>query len=161
MCTPRVPDVIVVSAPNLHPLVVHFPIALLAAALTVDIVDTFRGRPAWLGAAGTWLYGAGAALAVAAFLSGQRAAATVVVHEAVRTAITAHENWALATTGWFALVAVMRAAVGVVAPRRRTHRRLLVAAGVLGMGLLWQASDLGGRLVYRHGVGVDAAATTP
>ena len=60
-------------APNLHPLIVHFPIALLAAAGAVDLADLLlRGREPVRNAA-TWLYVAGAATAVAAYFSGVEA----------------------------------------------------------------------------------------
>jgi len=143
-------------APNIHPLLVHFPIALLVTALAVDLVDAIRQRPGWLVSAGAWLYGAGAVTAIAAYLSGQQASTSVVVSETVRSAMTVHENWALATTGWFVLLGVMRIAVGVVAPRHRPYRLTLVGAGALGAVLLWQTSERGGRLVYEDGVGVSA-----
>ena len=38
-------------APNLHPLVIHFPLVLLITAAAIDLMDTLFERPAWLGAA--------------------------------------------------------------------------------------------------------------
>ena len=66
-------------APNLHPLIIHFPIALLFAAAMVDLVDALFERPAWLGVGATSLYLVGAAAAVVAYLTGRQAAATVFV----------------------------------------------------------------------------------
>ena len=47
-------------APNLHPLVIHFPIALLIVAAFADLVDTLFARPRWLASAATTLFALGA-----------------------------------------------------------------------------------------------------
>lgn len=148
------------SAPNLHPLVVHFPIALLVLAVALDTLDTLIARPPWLVTAAGWLYAAGSAAAVLAYLTGQQAVSAVVLRAEARVAAAAHENWAMAAAGWFTLLTAGRLMAGATAPRQPALRRGLAAAGLLGLALLWQSSDLGGQLVYRHGVGV-APASAP
>ena len=54
-------------APDLHPLVIHFPIVLPITAVALDLVDAVFERPAWLGAAATNLSAAGAAAAADAY----------------------------------------------------------------------------------------------
>jgi uncharacterized membrane protein len=83
-------------APNVHPLVIHFPIVLLIAAAAVDLVDALFERPAWLSAAATSLYTAGAAAAVAAYLT-EQAGATALVPGMAHPVINDHRSWALVT----------------------------------------------------------------
>ena len=47
-------------APNLHPLVIHFPIAWWIAAVLVDLVALAFPRAAWADTVASFLYPAGA-----------------------------------------------------------------------------------------------------
>ena len=145
-------------APNLHPLVIHFPIVLLITAVVIDLLDAVFERPAWLGTIATSLYAAGAAEAVAAYLTGVQAAATVFIPGMAHPVVNDHRAWALVTTWYFGIVAVARASAWFAGfPRARSHRVLLLAAGLVGVVLLQQTAERGARLVYQHGVGVIAA----
>lgn len=145
-------------APNLHPLVIHFPIVLLILAVTVDLVNAIRERPAWLDGAATALYLAGAGAAVAAFLSGQQASAIVFIPGMAHPLVEDHRTWALVTVWYAGIVALARwAATRIGGPRARRHRMLLLVAGLIGAVLVQQTAERGARLVYEHGVGVIAA----
>jgi len=145
-------------APNLHPLLIHFPIVLLILAATVDLLDALFERPAWLGVLGTSLYIAGAVAAVAAYLTGLQAAATVFIPGMAHPLVNAHRTWALITATYFSVVAVARLGARRAGfPRGRGGRLLLLAAGLVGILCLQQTAERGGRLVYEHGVGVIAA----
>lgn len=145
-------------APNLHPLVIHFPIVLLIAAAMVDLVDALFERPAWLGTAATNLYVAGAGAAIAAYLTGQQAAATVFLPGMAHPIVDDHRAWALLTAWYFGIVAVARLSARLAGfPRARSHRVLLLTAGLIGVLFLQQTAERGARLVFEHGVGVIAA----
>jgi len=63
---PFVPD----WAPNVHPMIVHFPIALLFVGVLIDLIGlAFRERAFWRGAALIFYVGGGLG-ALAAVLSG-------------------------------------------------------------------------------------------
>ena len=145
-------------APNLHPLIIHFPIALLIAATMVDLVDTIFERPAWLGVGGTSLYLVGAGAAVVAYLTGRQAAATVFVPGMAHPIVENHRAWALLTVWYVGIVAAARLSALLAGfPRARAHRVLLLTAALIGVLFLQQTAERGARLVYEQGVGVIAA----
>jgi uncharacterized membrane protein len=142
-------------APNLHPLLIHFPIGLLLAAASLDLGDALLRRPPWLGIAGTSLYVAGTVAAVASYLTGLQAASTVLVPGMAHPVLNDHRNWALITTVYFAVVSTARVAARfAMFPRTRRDRLLLLATGVVGVVLLQQTAERGARLVYEFGIGV-------
>jgi uncharacterized membrane protein len=142
-------------APNLHPLIVHFPIALLIAALAADLIALALPRPTWADTTDVSLYFAGAAATVAAYLSGRQAAATVLVPGMAQIVVRDHWNWALATTISFALVAAMRLAITLSGARPPFWvRASAVAAAGAGALMLVRTAEQGARLVFEFGVGV-------
>jgi uncharacterized membrane protein len=142
-------------APNLHPLLVHFPIAWLIAALVVDLVALVLPGATWAETTAASLYPAGALSAIAAYLSGREAAAAVLIPGMAHVIVQDHWNWALATTIYFTALATVRLAMAVRRRRPRFWVRAgVVAAGLSGMLLLFHTSEQGARLVYEHGVGV-------
>ena len=142
-------------APNLHPLVIHFPIVLVMTAVVVDLVDVLFERSPWLQAATTTLYVAGAVSTVVAYLTGTQAGSTVLVPGMAYPILTAHGQWALATMSCCIVVAVLRLAMlrGGGA-RSRPRRMLLLAIGLVTLVLIQQTAERGARLVYEFGTGV-------
>jgi len=142
-------------APNIHPLVVHFPIALLYAAIAVDLV----GCACWcnkpLRQAATLLYALGTVGAIAAYLTGRAASQSIWLPGMAEPVLKEHWDWALRTVWFFPTVTVVRLAL--LRPTRREPAVALVVAlalvGLVGIGLLLATGDRGGRLVYQHGVG--------
>ena len=142
-------------APNIHPLVVHFPIAWWIAAVIVDLIALMLPRAAWAATTASTLYPAGALAAMAAYLTGRQAAATVHTPGLAHPIIAEHWNWALATTIAFAFIAVLRIWVNLKRPERpRWMRTALAAAALAALAILFETGDRGARLVYEHGVGV-------
>ena len=142
-------------APNIHPLIVHFPIAWWIAAVLVDLIALTLPRAAWATTTASTLYPAGAVSAVAAYLTGRQAAATVHTPGMAHPIVTEHWNWALATTIAFVFIAVLRVWVTVKRPEQpRWMRTALAAAALAALASLFETGDRGARLVYEHGVGV-------
>ncbi len=148
------------ALPNLHPAVVHFPIALLVVAVVTDVAALFLRRFAWIGRTAAALFAMGAAGAWAAVLTGERAADSILgIPPEVEPLVGAHHDWAERTAWVFTLVALARVGA-LLTPGRRGSSALRVASLVLagaGLGLLIETADRGGALVYVHGLAVATA----
>ena len=146
-------------APNLHPLIVHFPIALLFAAGAVDLAGLLmRGRRPVRDAA-TWLYIAGAVTAVAAYFTGDAAAKAMALSPDVTALVEAHAGWAFRATWLFAFFASLRLAMSYILRPRRSLRLGALVIALAGLGALAQTALHGRRLVFEQGIGVEAVAT--
>jgi uncharacterized membrane protein len=138
---------------NIHPLVVHFPLALLptAAAFYVLAWVVRRETPAWIGFA---LLLAGTASAAVAVLTGLRAQQGVMVDPSVRERLLEHhEDWMLATLGAHAALAAW-AVAGRPLPAR--GRALFLLLAVVALAIMARGADYGGRLVYDYNAGGSA-----
>jgi uncharacterized membrane protein len=97
------------ALPNLHPAVVHFPIALAAVALLFDAVLFARRRWVSLDASGAFLWVLAAAGAGAAYLAGEQAAEDAgLLESAAEEALGKHADAALATLIALSLFALFR-----------------------------------------------------
>ena len=152
------------ALPNLHPALVHFPIALATTALLFDVVLLARRLPQACDGAAAALWLLAAAGAGAAYLSGERAhEALGDMAPAVHAAVESHEEAALPTAVALGVLALLRLAVAwrertAPAPSRTPLRWIALALGLAAQGLVLRTADRGGALVYRHGIGVEAVA---
>jgi uncharacterized membrane protein len=153
------------ALPNLHPAVVHFPIALAAVALLFDAILFARRRWVSLDASGAFLWALAAAGAGAAYLAGEQAAHEAgLLESAAEVALGKHADAALATLTALSLFALFR--VWLACRDRGADRAAsgaLRAFGLLGalavQGLVAYTGDLGGALVYRHGIAVSQSGS--
>ena len=138
---------------NLHPLVVHAPLALLPAAALLYLLAALARRDA-LAWTGLWLLALGTAGGGVAAATGLWAMGGVMVAPTVHERLLdVHERWMLATTA-LAVVLTAWALVARPAPRRG---RLLFALGLLALlAVMTKGADFGGRLVYDYNAGGSA-----
>jgi uncharacterized membrane protein len=142
-------------APNLHPLVIHFPIVLVMTAAVVDVVDVAFERSAWLKAATTTLYVMGALSLVVTFLTGIQAEETVLVPGMAYPVLKAHRQWALVTMAYCIVVAALRLVVLRGNGGRSRRRRIaMLGMGLVSVVLIQQTAERGARLVYEFGTGI-------
>lgn len=142
-------------APNVHPLIIHFPIVLVLLAVSIDLVHLFRPRARTLGTIGMSLYVLAAAAGLSAYVSGRIGAGSVFTPGMANPMVESHEHWATLTAAWILGLAVLR--VGArVAPRGEdtAARVLFVALGIVAAILIQQTAERGARLVFEQGVGV-------
>ncbi|MFQ5817548.1 MAG: DUF2231 domain-containing protein [Terriglobia bacterium] len=152
------------AMPNIHPVLVHFPIAFLLGALGVEALAVWRRREEWHRAAVVLLY-LGAVGAVAAATSGWLAAETVEHNDAAHEVMDLHETIMLWTTSLAVGLAVIAFVGGRYLETRPDGRpygrslQLFLLAGLLVVNLmLVVGADRGGQLVYEFSTGVQQPA---
>jgi uncharacterized membrane protein len=147
---------------GLHPLVVHFPIALLLVA-PVFVILGLVFRKHWSGFAVTALVlmvlgTIGAFIAVA---TGEAGASLVERTEAISEVLEQHEDLAETTRTVFAVLTIIFAAILIVPVALRSALKPGVNIGLnaaflvlyaFGALLLANAAHEGGRLVHEYGV---------
>ncbi len=157
-------------APNVHPLIIHFPIALLSTAILIDLISLFTRKWQGVRIAAVILFALGAFGVLTAFLTGRSAADAFDLPSEVVSAVNNHADMAELTLWFFGIYAVIRLTVlwfdlqGRRWAQTGVHT-LLFLIGVGGYYLVIQTGDLGARLVYAHGLGVqpvmEQAAASP
>lgn len=141
--------------PNLHPFIVHFPIALLVVAVLFDAALLFFKKQSWLHKTVLALYTTGTLGLIAAFLSGRQAVDTVSVTGDAIAIVTSHEDWALYTLIYFSFFTLLR---GWTWWKSMEDKKWvlpgMVVLAVAGTGMLWNTGEKGAKLVYKYGVAV-------
>jgi uncharacterized membrane protein len=143
--------------PNIHPLVVHFPIVLLPAALALDLAG-LAARRGELHRVARWALWLGTVATALAVITGHRGADVVEPYLSAEAAadLSRHHDLGLVTLGTAAAVSLWRLLVRNPFPTRA--RLAYVALAIGSVATLVVGADLGGRLVYRHGVAVRVGA---
>ncbi|GAB4256672.1 MAG: hypothetical protein Kow0065_05550 [Methylomicrobium sp.] len=139
---------------NIHPLLVHFPIAFLIGFFLLDLLGTLSNKESWRNAASAMLYFGtlGAALTVA---TGLQAAGSVAhggnVHEIMET----HEHIGIAVLALSTLLSLWRILASSV-PKGAANGFFLFLSALVCV-LIAFGADLGGLMVYEYGVAVEGA----
>jgi len=139
--------------PAWHPIVVHFPLALVITATLLLWSARLHGlvsHAATLSIVGTWNLCLGTVAAVIALASGLAAVLHLQVGVDARLAISLHLKWAIFTTLLLVLVSVWRGA-GTAQDSRPSWIFLVVLAAAAAS--LAVTGYRGGQNVYRYGVG--------
>ncbi len=147
-------------APNIHPMLVHFPIAILGIAIFFDFISFFLPKPKkwWTEEATAFLYGVGALAAVIVYYTGTLAADSVAASAAAESVMSNHADWAWWTIWFYGIYAVARIAATWMAHekhRLKFHLGFFLLS-FAGLFLLFQTGDHGARMVFEYGVGVQA-----
>jgi uncharacterized membrane protein len=150
-------------APNVHPMFVHFPIALLFTAVGVDFLALVVRPWRWLRRAAVTIYVLGAVATIATYFTGTWAADSITLPAEAQTVLTEHATLAWWTMWGFGLYALLR--LGTVF-YERTRRSVgvhgaLFALALAGLYLPYQTGDHGSMMVYKYGAGVQGASSRP
>lgn len=139
--------------PNLHPMVVHFPIALLTTFLILEILSLILKSES-LKTGASWMLYAGTVGAFITVIAGFRAAATINHSDEIHAIIESHEHLGLAVL----LIAIILSLWRIVFKRKLAGSWWIVylALSIIMVIVMSFGADLGGLMVYTHGVGVKA-----
>jgi uncharacterized membrane protein len=142
---------------NIHPLLVHFPIALLSLFFAFDLLGSLAKKPHWRRLASSFLY-LGTISALFTVIAGFQAAESIPHGQNVHKIMETHERFGLS---------VLSLATALSAWRLKNHGLVQGGANVLYLILssllfliLSLGADLGGLMVYHYGVAVDAVTVT-
>jgi len=139
---------------NIHPMLVHFPIAFLSAFFVLDMLGTLAKKPNWRNVA-SWLLYFGTVAAVFTVTAGFIAAGSVAHGVEVHAIIERHEHFGVTVLSLAILLSAWRLKSGGVIQGGANSFFLILAALLCVFMML--GADLGGLMVYHYGVSVDAA----
>ncbi len=149
-----------------HPQIVHFVVALLVVGVAARVVSLLPlgNRLAFTGPMAATLIILGTFGSLAAVHSGLDAHGPVERVPGVRDAVVEHEEWGERTRNLFLVIALLEIAALAMASRKGLATGLRVVSAVAGLGglvVLYEASEHGGALVYKHAGGVGIRSGDP
>ena len=141
---------------GIHPVVVHFPIALLLTSVLSDLLSTFRVET-FFRKVGLYLLILGVIGAAAAGVSGEQAREGLAAGPGLPLAIDRHASYATGTIWTFIGLLLCRVYLLIKGRFISGYRTMYLLASLLAAGLLIMTSYTGGELVFKYGAGVERA----
>ena len=141
---------------NIHPLLVHFPIALLISFFMVDFIGSVFKKENWRDLASGLLY-LGTITALFAVIAGFIAADSVAHAENVHAIMDRHKMLGLSVLSLAFVLSSWRLLAGGKIKGDINFLYLFLSA-ILSI-LITLGADMGGLMVYKYGVSVEAAET--
>lgn len=141
-------------APNIHPLLVHFPIVLLIAAVLFDTIGLVFKKLKWLEKSALLLYVVGTIAIIVTYFTGQSAADSIDIPSKAIPAVTDHADWAEITLWFFIVFSIVRLSTGLwIKSAKQAFTVVIVIIGFIGIYLLYLTGDHGAKLVFGYGLG--------
>jgi uncharacterized membrane protein len=140
------------SMPNIHPLLVHFPIALFTFFVLIEFLAAVFKKADWRVLSGYLLY-LGTFSVIFTVIAGFVAADTVPHGHDVHAIMENHEQIGVSILILSVLLSAWQAMAKSI--QGTAHVLFLGLAGLL-LGLVVLGADLGGVMVYKYGVAVQA-----
>lgn len=144
---------------QLHPQIVHFPIAFMVIYALLEITGILSGKEFFQKAAYLFLF-LSVLTAVFAVITGNQAAEIASKWKEKGAVIptkliSGHEKYATITMWYFTGLLVLRTYVFLKKQFKGIVKYLFILLAVIGLYLVYQTGDRGGKLVYDHGVGTE------
>lgn len=153
-------------APNIHPLIIHFPIAILILAVLANFLSLVLRKFEWLIKVTVSLYVIGTLSALAAFFTGRAAADSLDLPTKVINTLTAHADWAEYTVWYFgvftaAYITFMFLEKKILNRFSNIIKPILFLFGFGGLFLVYLTADAGAKMVYGYGLGTGNLVELP
>jgi uncharacterized membrane protein len=137
---------------HLHPMIVHFPIALIIAGFLADTLFIFYKRESWLSKAGFSLMLLGTLAAGVAFLTGELFTSEPTEGEIVNI-YNLHTTGAFITIITMSLVSLFRIYV-VLKQQERRFKWVVYGLYLVGTAAVSFTGFMGGTMVYGYMLGI-------
>jgi uncharacterized membrane protein len=138
---------------HLHPMIVHFPIALLFIGFLADAIGLIF-RKEFFTKAGFYLLIIGTLGVIAAYISGNLAGEGVTEAGSLKQALETHEDAATISLWLMVGVAIVRIALIVLKKFTGVYKWIAFILLLLGVASITRTGYYGGELVYKHAAGV-------
>jgi len=138
---------------NIHPLLVHFPIAFLYGAVLLYFLASISGSEGLKWTA-LWMLVLGALGAAASVASGLYAAPGLMVSVSVRHELLRHHKHLMVAAS--VVTGVLTVWALLTRPMPARGRYVFLAGLIAVMGLITAGADLGGEMVYGYNAGGSA-----
>jgi len=144
-------------APNIHPMLVHFPLAILFFAALMDFLTFFLDKKWWDEKKTAVTYMIGAVAAIIVYFTGGMAADSIDIPKSAYEAVGSHAGWAEWTVWYFGVYAVARLIFSAMDKfeNSKVHFTFFVLS-LVGLFFLYETGEHGANLVFNHGLGVNA-----
>lgn len=149
-------------APNIHPLIVHFPIGILFVAALFDLTGTALRNLDFPRRAAMMLYVLGGIAITVTWLTGRAAADSVFLPTEANALLTEHADlgtWAFYVFAAYAVIRMVTFFSGL--EKSMLVRLVQMLVGLGGLALLTVTADHGAEMVFKYGVGVQAVDSSP
>jgi len=138
---------------HLHPMIVHFPIALLIVGFLFDIAGSITKRESFTQTA-FYLIILGALGVIAAFITGDQAGSGITEEGALKQALENHEDAATITIWIVSIAAAFRIALVLLKKFKGVLKMVSLALFLIAVMSIARTGYYGGELVYKHAAGV-------
>jgi len=141
-------------APNIHPLLVHFPIGIIILAALMNFISLFIPEEWWDEKKNTIVYVIGSVSAIGVYYSGKSAADSVFLPTEAQTVLNNHADWALWLVWFFIVYAIVRIGLHYFKLFDKEITKYMAFLAVLpGLFLLYETGEYGAKMVFGYGAG--------
>jgi uncharacterized membrane protein len=135
---------------NIHPLIVHYPVAFLTASVPIYLLAWILRREL-LESLGLWLLGLGTLSAAVAVYTGWSGSEGVMIALSVREHILEYHKWLMLSA--FGLSTILSAWALLTPPMPQKGRTLFIIGLMLMALILAKGADYGGWMVFGYNAG--------